>query len=329
MVDRHGRDVCVAIAKIAYEVSARGVIRLARRIDIRLADVPTAPGPWSSIRLPSDAVEEKPGTDLLLVGTAEPARRATWMDVTLRVAAAHGIIEKTVRVFGPRVFVESIGGAVTPGPAAGVVPTRLAYEHAWGGHDGDGDQLLVDWRNPAGVGVAADRKRLVGRPAPRLEDPAAGASTREPTPAAFAPLRSDWLPRSRFCGTQDEAWRRERAPLRPRDFDPRHNCVAPLDLWSAAPLSGGEPIEVTGVLAEGPWRFQLPRYEPRFRSFVGGTAREHRTHLDTLLLDADERRVELTWRAAVPLPRKQERFERVEVGSDGALEERVVDPPYA
>lgn len=75
------------------------------------------------------------------------------------------------------------------------------------------------------------------------------------------------------------------------------------------PLVGDEPVEVLGATPEGALRFRLPRYAPVFHSTVRGGTFAHETHMDTLLIDADERRVELVWRVSVRLPRKSEHLE--------------------
>ena len=74
-----------------------------------------------------------------------------------------------------------------------------------------------------------------------------------------------------------------------------------------------ERLNLRGATPEGLFRFQLPRVTPGFSSFVGAKRSEHRTHLDTFLIDADARRVELTFRAAVPLPRKYEMLDSVRI----------------
>jgi len=63
----------------------------------------------------------------------------------------------------------------------------------------------------------------------------------------------------------------------------------------------------------------LPRIAPGFSSISKGERQEYRTHLDTVLINAVERKVELTWRAAIPMPKKLEMFERVVV-----FEKRVI-----
>ena len=100
-------------------------------------------------------------------------------------------------------------------------------------------------------------------------------------------------------------------PLLPDDFDARFNVSVLHDQWSSMPLRGDEAVEVLGATPEGAWRFTLPRMSPGFASFVSDRRTDHPTHLDTILIDADLGRVELTFRAAVPLPRKYEMLEAV------------------
>ncbi|HMA93882.1 MAG TPA: hypothetical protein VKP30_14425, partial [Polyangiaceae bacterium] len=57
----------------------------------------------------------------------------------------------------------------------------------------------------------------------------------------------------------------------------------------------------------------LPRLAPGFSSVVSGQRQDHRTHLDTILVNAVERQIELTWRAAIPMPKKLEMLERIRV----------------
>jgi hypothetical protein len=320
MPDRHGRDVIVVIAKMTWDVSPVGAVRIARPgAVIRIDDTRRGDGALSSVRYPSDRVVERPGTDVLLVATAQPsaaragAPAATHQDVTLRVAAAHALLEKTLRVHGPRVWARAATG-VAPGPSRAVAPTPISYELAYGGVDEtDPEERLVEWRNPAGTGVARERLALVGLPAPVVEDPRAPIGSRAQAPAGFGPIPANWLPRSQYAGTFDAAWRRDRAPVAPADQDPHYGSCAPPDQWSSKPLFGDEPIEVVGATVDGAWRFKLPRHAACFTSWLRGDERRHETHLDTLLVDADLGRVELAWRAAIRVPRRVDDLERVMV----------------
>ncbi len=326
--DRHGREVLTIIAKITYAVSPRGIVTIAAmQAPIRLEDEPTSSHLWASPKYPSDAVDYKPGTDVLLVGTAYPPRGKSVIefDVSLRVDASHRSIHKVIRVYGPRVWCKGVRGVV-PGPAATANQTPLVYELAFGGRDETKPgEILIDRRNPAGSGFAVDRARLVGAPAPMLEDPRAPLSSRLPAPAGFGPIAATWTPRIERAGTLDHVWARERAPLRPLDFDPRHASAAPSDLWSEEPLEGTEPVEVLNATPEGVWRFRLPMYAPRFESVIRRVKRDLPTHLDTLLIDANAGQVELTWRATTPMPRKSEHVDAVRILGAHSIPEPILN----
>lgn len=320
--DRRGREVLLVIAKMTWSVSAQGAVTIASpQSPVRHVDEPSFDAVSSSVRYPSDYAAEKPGTDLLMVGTAHPrGAPAMFMDVSLRLEAGARTVSKVVRVVGPRTFVRT-GDGVVPGSPGPLRPTPLVYERAFGGADAGKREP----RNPVGRGFSLDSARLAGTPAPELEDPRAPLTSLSPAPACFGPVSSGWAPRAAFAGTRDDAWRAGRAPLAPLDFDPRFHCVAPPDLWTAAPLSGDEPVEILGATPEGAWRFRLPRYAPVFKATVRGVTTELDTHLDTYLVDADRRRVELTWRACLPVPRKTDEIEAIRVYGVPALSDALID----
>ncbi len=132
-------------------------------------------------------------------------------------------------------------------------------------------------------------------------------------PAAFGAIHRHWQPRLSYAGTYDQVWQETRMPILPEDFDNRFHVCVPEDQWSPVPLRSDERIEVLGVIPEGTFFCQLPRIAPGFSSVIQGKLTAHRTHLDTVLINAVERKVELTWRAAVPMPRKLEMVERIVV----------------
>lgn len=319
--DRHGREVLTVIAKMSWEVSSGGAVAVARRPSpIRQSDEWTGEPIASSLRFPSDLWPEKPGTDVLLVGTARPPwdRAITSLDVGLRVGGKHGPLQKTARVYGPRVFYAGIGGVV-PGAPGRLGPTPLVYERAYGGEDEE--------HNPIGTGAARAPGALVGKEAPAIEDPARPLTSRSPAPVGFGAIPPHWAPRSLFAGTHDEAWKRDRAPLPPADRDPRFYSCAPPGQWTAEPLFGDEPIQVMGATPEGLWLFQLPRYAPVFSCVVRGAARECPTHLDTVIIDADAGRVELTYRISIPVPRRVQLIDRVRIEGSAPLHDEALAAP--
>ncbi len=317
MRDDRGRECLVCVLKYTFAVSATGEVEVVSdgRAPLLCDQHAGADPATSSLRRHSDLVVAKPGTDVVLVGHAHPpaGAEARSVEVALRV----GPIDKAVRVSGPRLFREAALGGVEPGPALPITaPVPLVYELAWGGLDtADPARAVGDPRNPAGLGVARDPRDLVGRPAPRIE---AARGPRD-VPAGFGPIHRHWQPRAGFAGTYDAAWQATRMPIPPEDHDPRFEVTVPHDQWAPVALRGDEPVEVRGATPGGLWRFALPRLAPGFASFVGGRRTDHPTHLDTWVIDADEGRCELTFRAAVPLPRKYELLERVKI-----FEKRVV-----
>ena len=322
VMDRHGRDVAVVVAKMAYKVSRGGAPRLALTPVRRVDEGDGAAG----VRFPADLVaDEKPGTDVGLVGVAYPPPRTAgdkgrayaWLQV--------GTLRKVVVVHGPRVYVKSWRGGVAPSdPAPLVEPVPLRYDKCLGGLDPVTG--VFEPTNPIGMGFSSQPTRLIGEPAPQLE-PASieeGGAPSHPSHGAFAPIPAHWEPRCSRIGTHDAAWAKGRAPVRPRDFDPMHHAWSVPGLHSQAPLVGDELVEVGGVLPEGVWRFRLPRYAVEFGSQIDGKKAAHETHLDGFLIDTETRAVELTWRASIVLPRKWERLERVWVLGVGSLPEDVI-----
>lgn len=313
MKDRDGASRLVVIVKYTYRATPRGKIE---RDDDgaapRAVDVPNGRDlATSSVRLPSDVFDVKPGTDVVLVGDAHPRPGSAYSDVTLRV----GPIAKTVRAHGLRVWRRGMLGGIVPGPAMPLrAPVPLVYELAWGGLDASTpDKPLGEPRNYVGRGIARDPKVLVDQPAAQLELPSRPIGERGNVPASFGAIHRHWQPRASFAGTYDERWAEARMPLLPADFDPRFHVCVPHDQWSPSPLSPSEPIEVSGATEDGLWLVRLPDEAPRFSSVIGGARRAHATHLDTVLVDARDRRVELTWRASIPAPPKLELIDEVRV----------------
>lgn len=324
MKDTSGRSVLGVIVKLTFAIDPTGKAELVEEgaPEVDLADTYNGDEPAkASIRKPSQVFDYKPGTDVLLIGHAHPPLRgrATCVDVSLRV----GPIAKTVRAHGLRVWMQGAFGRLSAGPAQPIRdPVPLIYELAWGGMDtSDPMRPVGEVRNYVGRGIAANTRSLVGQPAAQLEDPKDPiGGLGHDTPMCFGAIHRHWQPRASFAGTYDQAWMDTRMPLLPEDFDPRFHVSVPPDQWSQTPLRGDEPFEIIGATPEGFWRFQLPRIVPAFMS-VGTAGRiEHRTFLDTILIDADAYRVELTYRASVPIPKKLEMLDHVRIFEKELLE---------
>lgn len=311
--DVEGRGLVVVVVKYTYRAAAYGKVeRDDDGAPPHPIDVPNVEDPaTSSIKIPSDLFDFKPGTDVVVVADAHPSPGRAYTDVSLKV----GPIAKAIRAHGLRVWQRGILGGLVPGPAMPLrAPLPIIYEHAWGGADlSVPDKPLIERRNFAGKGVTREPARLVDTPAAQLELVDKPLGERNNVPASFGPICRHWEPRVGFAGTYDQKWSETRMPLLPADFDPRFNVCMPPDQWSPVPLFGDEPIELRGVTDDHLWQVQLPRETLTFSSRVGGQRREHKTHLDTILLDAREKKIELTWRAAIPAPAKLELIDEIRI----------------
>jgi hypothetical protein len=304
----------IVIIKELFGVDQRQRVERAGDAKVRLVDEPWEPDQpeTSSTKLPSDVCARKPSTDVLIVGSAVApgGKRVRSVDVYARV----GPIEKALRVHGTRVFYQGAKGlALSPGEPFDVVPLR--WELAFGGSDfSDPKHPLEEPRNPVGRGIAHQVRDLLNKPGPQIEDPRdpIGGGGR-PAPAGTAALGRHWEPRRRYVGTHDEKWMRDRMPLPPLDFDERFNQVAPADQIAPAYLRGGELVQVSNMNMLGAIQFELPHLTFFVGASVDGKLTEYRAALDTVIVLPTDRQVELTWRAAIPLPKRRARMEFVQV----------------
>jgi hypothetical protein len=311
LTGQNGADTVLTVLKATFTIGPHVVIA-EEQVPVAVADTHHGGPATSSIRVPSDVSFGKPGTDILLLGSAcAPGERPTWqLDVSLTV----GPVTKTVRVFGDRVWQAGPAGAsvswVQP-----FVRMPLVWERAFGGVDPTEAGPVTEPRNPVGRGfrTPASSRPVDGLPLPNLEEPIAPISTwkDQPPPACFAPVAPHWLPRRAYAGTYDAAWQRRRAPFLPADFDPRFFQLAPTELVTSSYLSGGEVVEVRGASPGGLMRFQLPQAKLRVTYKLDGALEERPAVLDTIIVQPDVASVVMIWRAALPCDKKALRVEEV------------------
>ncbi len=306
-------EMLVAIVKGTWHLP-RGTGHLELAPPKRQRGIRSGPFPWgepgvSSDMLPSDLCVRRPGTDVVIAARAyAPGGRASQWDVSARV----GRLQKALRVFGRRVWEGGGQGMSAPSPIADL---DLRYEHAWGGLDmNDAGDIAEEPRNPMGRGVALDVASLTHQPAPQIEDPFDLIRTvlTKPAPAGFSPIMIHWEPRRSFRGSYDAAWLDQRAPLPPADADDRLHNVASPGLHSDTPLRGNEEVALSGTMPGGGGvTFALPgaAVEIAFEHGDDPPVVVH-PHLDTVVIDTvlgPDRGwpvVELSWRAAIPAPRR-------------------------
>jgi hypothetical protein len=273
----------------------------------------------SSLEHAGEVVLAKPGTDVIVTGTARsPGGKAlTEWDCSVVVRGRTGtVLRHSLQVTGPRswVFRALRGWTLTdPGPAVGV-PVR--YELAYGGAypDPRGDPASPRWivhsANPSGTGfldeAGLDRSRAHPGPQWQLHAHPVTAPNREAPLAGLGPVARTWSSRYRFAGTYDRAWS-ERAredaarglvPDYPADFDLRFFQCAHPALWTTEPLAGDEHVGLSGLLGgPGDAVTQLPGLRLPARLLSGeGQWHDLVLPLDTVHIDLDAALVHLSWR---------------------------------
>lgn len=269
----------------------------------------------SGIALHSDICLHKPFTDVLVMGSAVPygGTPAHELDVLVRV----GPVDRTLKVYGRRVWYKGLT-AMVPTPPEPFTAQPIVWEAAFGGLDTSDPNgaPLEEPRNPVGCGLARDPETLLHQSCPSVEDPRALISNHRsrPAPAGLSPIGRHWMPRRQFTGTLDEVWMKTRMPLLPLDFDARHNQCAPPESIVPGYLSGGELVQVHHMSALGPIQFSLPKLRFFVGAMVDGQLQESPVALDTVLLrPTEDRTLDLTWRALIPIPRPHHRLRYVQV----------------
>lgn len=308
--DQDAIDTLYVILKATLTLRPRLVLA-SEQIPPTLADEYHGDPTSSSLKKVSEMHIGKRGTDVLLIGRAwAPGGQAT-PEVWVRLVVAER--QKTIRVLGDRTWTR--GGAPSAPVPFEAMP--LVWERAFGGLHQFADGCLGEERNPVGVGFAGRRDvdELFGQPVPNLEDPTAPLERlgQNPAPACLAPVAPHWLPRRAFAGTYDQQWQRKRAPYLPHDFDRRFLQCATAEMCFDRFLQGSEPLEVRGVTPDAPISLTLPVANLEINVRVAGQTEHPVANLETVLIEPDENRLCLTWRAALPCDRKVLKVEKVTV----------------
>ena len=299
--DYTGREVWLVAVRARFRIVPNGIAVWDPDLPqdpVKIAPEYSGSGLGCVLLADTDLPHEKRATDVLMSGYARPPRghRAT----SLSVGMAVGPINKCITVVGDRIW--TLGKATAPLPFEAM---PLDYTRAFGGVDqSNAPDPPTDWyvHNPAGTGFSS---RVVAHGdirLPNLEDPAHPLTSPadRPRPAGFGPIAPHWPMRSRYAGTYDAAWERDRLPLLPNDFDPRFHQQAPEDQQVEGFLRGGEGVRLEGVHPDGPQEFYLPRISLGFETeFEDGTEITHRANLHTVVFEPEFPAVSMVWHTSL------------------------------
>lgn len=320
-----GRESLVVVAKGTFDLPLDGSeARLAEvQRPLLMADEYVGEPGLSAPRQEMDFAPLKPFCDVLVMGKAHApnGRPATQITAGIRV----GRVSKAFSVLGPRQWQPGMLGA-SPGVPQPFLEQDIGYAHAFGGSRAMADRpdfAETYLPNPAGTGwypKSAGTAEIVGMPMPNTE--ALGQPIDGPhgdfTPMALGPIGRHWPPRIGYAGTYDDAWLADHFPFLPPDFDPRYYQAAPPDQQTEY-LQGGEDVLLLNLTKQERAGFKVPRMQVPVTFFLKKGGHETvQAVIDTLVVDTDAGKVEITWRASRALRKNMFEITQVLVGTKSA-----------
>ncbi|HEY4121698.1 MAG TPA: DUF2169 domain-containing protein, partial [Byssovorax sp.] len=237
---------------------------------------------------PSDLADWKLNAEVMLRGTCHAPGGAPVTECPSHFAV--GAWSKSLVVTGPRVWVDSLLGAV-PSDLVAFTSAPIGWSAAFGGPG--------HAANPVGKGLGTQQL-------PNVEDARDRVRRKgdRPTPAGFGPINATWPARVAKAGkAYGRAWSKTRAPYFAEDLDPSYFHAAPADQQLEGFLRGDEAVVLHNLNAtHAVLRTRLPGVRPRaFVRDVDGNAKEIALRLDTLSVDGDRAEAALVWRGLEPV----------------------------
>jgi len=316
--DKEGYDYCVVVVKGTFSIEKEGDLILSKKqMPLIYADEHYGDPGSTAIKYECDFSPFKPRTDILVNGYAysETGNPVTETTVGLMV----GSIKKIVKVFGDRVWEDSLTG-YHPSQPKPFVKMPLTFDRAFGGSDYSHQNQKkhgAELRNLVGKGYYknSDFDNVEKSPLPNLENPNELIKrwSDKPDPMGFGALGRGWQPKINYAGTYDKKWLDERFPFLPIDFDEQYFLSAPEDQQLSS-LEGGEAIRCFNMTADRVLTVMVPKIEIPVTYHFRDRTENVVPILDTLLIEPDENRVMLTWRCRVKLGRKLNALREIKIG---------------
>lgn len=308
MPDKNGVDGVIVVIRATFNVISDGVVVSEDQMPVVRADEYWDAPENSSLKYASEISLPKPATDIVMIGHARSPDNRPVKD--LNVGLKVGNTLKVVKVFGDRHWKKTIGMESIEGPKP-FVKMPLIYEKAFGGidvHRSDEKKKEYDPRNPVGSGfvMSGGRKEIDGLKLPNIEDPhhLIKSPQDRPKPAGFGYIAPSWKPRHEYAGTYDKKWGKTKAPFLPDDFEDRFlNCANP-DLIASGYLNGNEDVAIRNAGKESQIQFRLPKLDFQVFYIIEEDVLLQTPNLDTLIVEPDEMRFSMIWRAMQPCDKK-------------------------
>lgn len=295
---------CAVLVKATYEIRA-GRLDLAAEAPwpIHLSPLETPYGTF-----PGELASRKPKTDVIVLGRAKAPEGGAVRQ--LRVSVAVGSFRHCLEVVGDRRWERSGAGFRATEP----VPFRempITWENAFGGKVATPVFDVRNTDNPVGKGFVLEEKDADGVPLPNVEDPANPIRSPKdlPKPVGWGPYPLEGGVRMAKLHGPDGA------PLPFDDVEPWVMGWAHPDLIIETPPAGTK-IEVTGLTTEGPLSTAVPAFPARVTLVHGDEKQPLVPRLDTLIVQAEERRLVVRWRAAATFEMRPREVRLVRIEAD-------------
>ncbi len=335
-LEKSGHHCLVVVAKATFNMphfmhEPATLKSVEEQIKVHNTDVFTGIDGESALLYENDFAPHKPKCDVLLNGSAYayPLQETIDKVVQLRI----GTIDKSFRVMGKRVWEEHVFNAKASNPLS-FTKQSISYDIAYGGNDLDPnkpsqeDENYVAFdANPVGQGYAPfhDTTKLIGKPLAQtmeLHTEASDPQSKKYLPQSFGAVARHWYPRYTLGGTYDAHWIEQVKPFLPDDFDESFYQCAPKE-QQIAYIEGGEKVLLKGLTPEGERLFMLPRLEVAMEVIRSNGDRETLSPvIDTLILEPDEERFTMVYRAKIKLKRSIHEVDTIIVGTPDALWEK-------
>jgi uncharacterized protein YjbI with pentapeptide repeats len=247
-----------------------------------------------------DMCMPKPNAEVLVSGKcfASEGKPVSAYEVRLQI----GPINKTLYVFGDRVWKRKAGILQVISDPLSFTEMDITYENAFGGPEYK--------KNPLGKGHAPVKtgSGKATHPLPNVEDPRdlIDSPKKKPDPAGFGPLDLTWPQRMEKAGTYDQKWLDKLFPGLAEDIDWTFFNAAPEDQHIEGFFKGNEPFEIKGMHPEKPLiQANLPGFKSRCfinqKTANGEEFKEIKTSLDTVWLFPHAEKGIITWRGVTEI----------------------------
>lgn len=248
----------------------------------------------SSVRYPPDLYPLKNRIDLLVNASAYHPEGETGVETTAAIAVSNWY--KELKVTGDRFWSNDFGflKKTSPEPFESI---PIIYERAFGGVDLSDDKIPDEERvthkeNPLGKGFAIKSKYLDGLKLPNIEPTGkkTNKKAKKNQTVGFGAIDSHWASRTRYAGTYDEEWEKNRFPLLPLDFDPEYFQWVPED-QQFEQLSSDDLISLYNLTPEGELHINIPSFDFEVTTTVNNRPVSMNLIPQTILIEPDLKKV--------------------------------------